>query len=59
MRSGRVEGVTLADVQRDLARYLDGHRETNQRILFWLFLAFGVSSLLLLLEAVAWIVNLA
>jgi hypothetical protein len=51
--------ATVDEVQRDLARYMDANRQTNAKLLWRLFVCLGIASVLLLVEAVAWIVDLA
>ena len=46
--------ATVTDIQRDLARYLDANRTHNTKLLTRLFACFGVASIMLLVEAIAW-----
>jgi hypothetical protein len=58
MRDAATVRATVTDVQRDLARYLDADRAKNQKLLWRLFVFLGGASALMLLEAIAWIVDL-
>jgi hypothetical protein len=48
----------VAEVQRDLARYLDANHTHNAKLLTRLFVCFGLASIMLLVQAIAWIVDL-
>jgi hypothetical protein len=50
--------ATVTEIQRDLARYLDANRTHNTKLLTRLFVCFGLASIMLLVEAIAWIVDL-
>lgn len=50
--------ATVTEIQRDLARYLDANRTHNIKLLTRLFACFGIASIMLLVEAVAWIADL-
>jgi hypothetical protein len=50
--------ATVTEIQRDLARYLDANHVHNTKLLTRLFACFGAASIMLLVEAVAWIVDL-
>lgn len=50
--------ATVVEIQRDLARYLDLNHTHNAKLLTRLFVCFGLASIMLLVEAIAWIVDL-
>jgi len=53
-----VPDATVTEIQRDLARYLDANRTHDAKVLARLFTCFGIASIMLLVEAVAWILDL-
>jgi hypothetical protein len=53
-----VPDATVTEIQRDLARYLDANHKHNAKLLTRLFTCFGIASIMLLVEAVAWILDL-
>jgi hypothetical protein len=56
--SAEEKGRSLAELKWDLARYHRRNFETNLKTLRWLFRAFRLASLLLVLETVFWVLNL-
>jgi hypothetical protein len=58
LRSSAQANATPLDVQRDLARYFDRNRVKNGALLFRLLVTLSLSTVALLVEAVAWIVAL-